>query len=81
MSLEHAQIVQLYIINNYSIVKTQRKFRAKFKSRLAPAKNSIKKIYKKFTSKVYLLNFEVKMVRFILFREEKPRYLIITSRK
>ena len=35
------QIVELYIKNNYSIVKTQREFRAKFESRSAPAKNNI----------------------------------------
>ena len=31
--------------NNYSIIKSQREFRAKFKSRSAPAKHTIKKIY------------------------------------
>ena len=30
--LERAKIVELYIKKNYSVVKTQREFRAKFKS-------------------------------------------------
>ena len=55
-TLERGQIVELYIKNNQSIVKTQREFCAKFKSRSAPAKNTIKKIYEKFTSTGYLGN-------------------------
>ena len=54
--LERAQLVKLYIKNNYSIVKTQRVFRAKFRSWSALAKNTIKKIYEKFTSTAYLGN-------------------------
>ena len=54
--LEHAQIVELFIKNNYLIVKTERAFRPKFKSKSAPAKNTINKIYKKFTSMAYLSN-------------------------
>lgn len=46
--IERAQIVELYIKNNYSIVKTQREFRAKNLVRSAPAKNTIKSIYQKF---------------------------------
>ena len=39
MPLERAQIVELYIENNYSIFEAQREFRAKFKSKSTSAKN------------------------------------------
>ena len=54
--LERVQIVELSIKNNYSIVKIQREFRPKLNSRSAFVKNTIKKIYEKFTSTVYLGN-------------------------
>jgi len=62
--LERAKIVELYIKNNYSIVKTQREFRKNFGSRSAPAKNTIKRIYEKFSNTAYLGNKK---------RPEKPR--------
>ena len=43
--LEGAQRVELYIKKHYSIEETQREFCAKFKSRSAPAKNTMNKIY------------------------------------
>ena len=52
--LERTPIVELYIKNNNSIVKTQYEFHAKFKSRSAPAKNTIKKIYENFTWTAYV---------------------------
>ena len=54
--LECALIVKIYIRYNYSIVNTQREFREKFKSRSAPAKNTIKKIYEKLTLTTYFGN-------------------------
>ena len=52
--LEYDQIVELHIKNNRSIRKRQLEFCTKFKSSLAPAKNTMKKIYKKFTTTTYL---------------------------
>ena len=54
--LERTPIADLYIKNNYSIVKTQREFKAKFKWRSALAKNTVKKIYEEFTLTAYLGN-------------------------
>ena len=51
---KRTQILELYIKNNYLIVKIQREFRAKFRSRSSPAKNAIKKIYEKFISTAYV---------------------------
>lgn len=48
--IERAQIVELYIKNSFSIVKTQREFRAKNLVRKAPTKDTIKKIYEHFRS-------------------------------
>lgn len=45
---ERAEIVQLYIQNNFSIVKTKRAFRAKNKVKSAPGDNTIRRLYAKF---------------------------------
>lgn len=54
--LERAKIVELYIKNNYSNVKTQREFRKIYGSRTVPAVNTIKAIYHKFSTTAYLGN-------------------------
>lgn len=45
---ERAEIVQLYIQNNFSIVKTKRAFRKKNKVKSAPGDNTIRRLYAKF---------------------------------
>ncbi|KAL7723793.1 hypothetical protein ACLKA6_000408 [Drosophila palustris] len=47
---ERAEIVQLYIQNNFSIVKTKRAFRAKNKVKSAPGDNTIRRLYAKFVN-------------------------------
>lgn len=53
---ERAEIVQLYIQNNFSIVKTQRAFRKKNKVKSAPSKNTIKHLHQNFLSSGNLSN-------------------------
>ena len=53
---ERAEIVQLYIQNNFSIVLTQRAFRKKNKVKSAPVKNTIKSLYAKFVNTGSLSN-------------------------
>lgn len=45
---ERAKIVEFYIKNNFSIIKTQREFRRKLNRRSGPARNTIKGLYEKF---------------------------------
>lgn len=47
---ERAKIVEFYIKNNFSIIKTQREFRRKLNRRTAPTHNTIKGLYEKFIS-------------------------------
>lgn len=47
---QRAEIVQLYIQNNFSNVQTQRAFRKKFNVKSAPDVKTIKKLYAKFIS-------------------------------
>lgn len=63
-SNERAKIVEIFIRNNYSIVKTQREFKKFFDTRSAPCKNTIKRLYGKFSTTGYLGNKK---------RPEKPR--------
>nr|CAH7751173.1 unnamed protein product [Callosobruchus chinensis] len=46
--IERAEIVQLYIQNNFSIVKTQRAWRKNKKVKSAPSKNTIKRLHGRF---------------------------------
>ncbi|XP_018315542.1 uncharacterized protein [Mycetomoellerius zeteki] len=45
---QRAVIVQLYIQNNFSIVKTQRAYRAKYRVKKAPSDHTIRHLHQKF---------------------------------
>lgn len=47
---ERATIVETYIENNFSIVKTQRELCRKFDSKSAPARQTIKRLHEKFVN-------------------------------
>nr|CAI5840289.1 unnamed protein product [Callosobruchus analis] len=48
--IEHVEIVQLYIQNNFSIVKSQRAWRNSKKVKSAPSNNTIKRLQGRFLS-------------------------------
>nr|CAI5843339.1 unnamed protein product [Callosobruchus analis] len=54
--IERAEIVQLCIKNNFSIVKTQRAWRKNKKVKSAPAKNTIKRLHLRFLSSGTIAN-------------------------